>query len=77
MTARLYGTKAEHLEAAKERAIEYVDAGNLVDASASFISDLGKHEELADHPVIELIIMHQMGGLWNDRTARDLINGAN
>ena len=77
MTARLYGTKAEHLEASKQRAIEYVEAGNMIDASASFISDLGKHEELAGHPVINLIIIHQLSGNWNESTARELINGTN
>jgi len=37
-------TAEEHLAWAKARAIEYVDANKLVQALASFISDLGKHD---------------------------------
>ena len=46
--------KKEHLEWSKKRALEYVDAGNLALAYSSMVSDLNNHEELADHPSIEL-----------------------
>jgi hypothetical protein len=36
--------KKEHLEWAKKRAHEYVDIGDLPNAMASMISDLGKYE---------------------------------
>lgn len=40
-------TRAEHLAWAKERALEYVDGGDLQQAFSSMCSDLQKHEELA------------------------------
>jgi hypothetical protein len=38
-------TRAEHLAWAKERALEYVASGEMIDAIASMLSDLGKHPE--------------------------------
>lgn len=38
-------TRAEHMAWCKQRALEYVDRGELRDAIASMLSDLGKHEE--------------------------------
>ena len=38
-------TRDEHLASARERALEYLEAGDLPSAIASVISDLGKHEE--------------------------------
>jgi hypothetical protein len=38
-------TRAEHLAWCKERALEYVARGELLDALASMTSDLGKHPE--------------------------------
>lgn len=38
-------TRAEHLAWAKQRAMECVDRGEMLDAIASIPSDLGKHEE--------------------------------
>lgn len=40
-------SRAEHLAWAKQRALEYVDAGDLKNAVASMGSDLGKHPDLA------------------------------
>lgn len=37
--------RAEHLKWCKQRAIEYVQKGNLQEAYASMLSDLGKHED--------------------------------
>ena len=39
-------TRDEHLAWAKERALEYLDAGNLIGAFTSMSSDLSKHSEL-------------------------------
>jgi hypothetical protein len=36
-------TRAEHLQWAKARALEYVEAGDLANACASMLSDLSKH----------------------------------
>lgn len=43
-------TRAEHLAWAKQRALEYVDRGELGYAIASMFSDLGKHPELQYDP---------------------------
>ncbi len=39
-------TREEHLAWAKQRALEYLDRHDVVNAVASMISDLGKHDEL-------------------------------
>ena len=44
-------TREEHLAWARERALEYVDRGDLPSAVASLISDLGKHEETRSFPL--------------------------
>lgn len=38
-------TREEHLEWCKNRALQYVDAGQLTEAFASFASDVKEHEE--------------------------------
>lgn len=69
-------TRAEHLQWAKDRALEYLDRGELVDAVASFGSDLNKHDELRGHASVELLAMHALSGLLDARSARELIEGA-
>ncbi len=43
-------TRAEHLAWAKERALKYVELGDLQGAFLSMASDLGKHPETQNHP---------------------------
>lgn len=38
-------TREEHLAWCKERALEYLDRGEIKEAVTSMLSDLGKHEE--------------------------------
>jgi hypothetical protein len=38
-------TRDEHLQWCKDRALEYLDAGDVQNAIASMMSDLRKHEE--------------------------------
>ena len=45
----------EHLEWGKERAREYLDAGELSNAVASMGSDLAKHPELKPKPHLFLL----------------------
>jgi hypothetical protein len=72
------GTRAEHLAWAKQRALEYVDAGDLTSALASFFSDLRKHDELRDHGAIELGGLLMFGGhMTTAHEVRDLITGSN
>ena len=42
-------TQDEHLEWAKKRALEYLDAGDTRNAFTSMLSDLCKHPELENH----------------------------
>jgi hypothetical protein len=39
-------TRDEHLASCKKRALQYLDAGNLIEAFTSMASDLSKHPEL-------------------------------
>lgn len=43
-------TRDEHLAWCKQRALEYVDRGELADAVTSMLSDLRKHPETDNHP---------------------------
>ena len=47
-------TRAEHLEWAKKRALEYLDSGDKNNAIVSMLSDLEKHGELQGHVGITL-----------------------
>jgi hypothetical protein len=38
-------TREEHLAFCKQRALEYLDAGDVTNAIASMMSDLRKHDE--------------------------------
>ena len=58
-------TRDEHLTWCKERALEYVDRGELDNAVASMGSDLGKHEDTrnpANNGLLMLGLMHVMDG---------------
>lgn len=71
-------TRAEHLAWCKQRALEYVDAGDLQNAYASMASDLGKHPDTADHAGIQLGMMQLMAGqLGNAIEMRKFIEGFN
>jgi hypothetical protein len=71
-------TRSEHLQWAKARALQYVDAGDLQQAYSSMASDLRKHEELSGHTGIRLGFEMLMAGLLNDPVEmRKFINGFN
>ncbi len=70
--------RAEHLAWCKQRALEYVDQGDLTNAYASMTSDLSKHPETAGHAAIELGMMMIMGGHLNSSAEmRRFIEGVN
>lgn len=70
------GTRAEHIAWCKQRALEYVDAGDLDGALASLTSDLGKHPDTAGHAAIGLGFMQQVAGfLRSERDVRAWIEG--
>ena len=61
-------TRAEHLEWAKNRALEYACAGNLTDALGSLISDLNKHPETRDN---QKLVLSFFGRLVREGATQD------
>jgi hypothetical protein len=74
-------TRAEHLAWCKKRALQYVDAGDLVQAYTSMASDLGKHPATANHPGIMLgmglLMLPDHGRLGTPQGMREFIEGFN
>lgn len=69
-------TGSEHVTWAKDRAMEYVDAGDPVNALASLFSDLRKHPDTVDHAAIELGGMLMLAGHLSTLTeVREWIEG--
>jgi len=70
--------RSSHLQWCKDRALQYVDAGDMNQAYASMVSDLGKEPETAGHSGIQLGMMLLMGGhLSSESQMRDFIKGFN
>jgi len=70
--------RSEHLRWCKTRALEYVKTGDLEEAFASMISDLGKHEETHGALIIDLGFTLKIGGhLATTQQMKDWINGHN
>ena len=71
--------RQEHLEWCKQRAYEYLDRGDVVNAWTSMCSDLGKHDETEDHPGIDLGMMMLLTdtGLRTAEETRKFIEGFN
>jgi hypothetical protein len=58
--------------------LEYCDIGDVSQAFASMVSDLGKHPKTANHAGIELGMMLLMGGHLNTpEQMRKFIEGFN
>lgn len=71
-------TRDEHLAWAKQRALEYVDAGDTKNAVASMLSDLKKHPELEHHTGAKLGVSLLFAGLLaTPRDVRKWIEGFN
>ena len=76
--AQTNDTRAAHLAWCKERALAYVDEGDLNNAFASLVSDLRKHPETSGHIAGELGMMMLLAGQLNTPHAmRDFITGCN
>lgn len=71
-------TRAEHLQWAKDRALEYVEAGDFTGACASILSDLSKHPQI-DPSVAKRVfgIEAFTGGLNTAEKVKHFINGIN
>jgi hypothetical protein len=62
-------THAEHLAWCKERALECVERGDLVESFNSMASDLQKHAQTAGHSALELGVMLLLNGHLNTAEA--------
>lgn len=66
----------EHLQWAKTRALEYADAGDVNNAFASIVLDLGKHPDTEGHTAMQLGFALLMNGhLSTKEQMRKFIEG--
>lgn len=71
-------TREEHMTWAKLRALGYCDSGDINNAWASIVSDLGKHTETQGHSAIALgMQLHMTGQLATPDKMRKFIEGFN
>ncbi|HWR36402.1 MAG TPA: hypothetical protein VN622_11085 [Clostridia bacterium] len=71
-------TRSEHVRWCKDRALMYVDDGDLQNAYSSMVSDLRKHPETENHAGIELGMgLMLIGGLNTPEKMRNFIEGFN
>jgi hypothetical protein len=77
-TTMTYITRAEHLAWCKQRALEYVDAGDLQNAFNSMASDMSKHPETNNPDLQDVGLMLLLAGdLDTPEKMRAWINGFN
>jgi hypothetical protein len=70
--------RAEHLQWAKGRALEYADRGDVANALSSITSDLNKHPETKGHSGLELMGMLAVAGhLSSPAELRRYVEGFN
>ena len=71
--------RKSHLQWCKDRALEYLNAGDVANGMASFVSDMGKHEETAktmNNGLSNVICMNAL--MSNDpRKCIEAVNGFN
>ena len=71
-------TRAQHLKWAKDRALEYVEMGQIQYAFDSIMLDLRKHPETENNMNIEIgYSLWMMGHLKTAEQMRHFINGFN
>ena len=71
-------SRQDHLNWAKDRALEYADRGDMANAIASLGSDLNKHPETKNHSAMELMMMLAVSGhLDRPGELRKFIEGFN
>lgn len=70
--------REQHLQWCKDRALEYVATGDMLNAFSSFLSDMSKHKETANHLALEMGTMLMLGGHLRDKQSMtNWINGFN
>lgn len=53
--------RSEHLQWCKDRALEYLNRGDLNNAATSMMSDMKKHPETANYPaVLDQLVMLEL-----------------
>lgn len=73
-------SREDHLNWCKDRALEYVEAGNNVEAVASMTSDMNKHSETRDSSGSLAMLGIQLlsiGAMATKEQGRNWINGFN
>jgi hypothetical protein len=70
-------TRAEHLHQSKQRAIEYVELGDLPQAIRSMLSDLNKHSETKNNALAQATTMVLLSDRVDKATVRKWIEGFN
>lgn len=71
-------TREEHLAWCKQRALEYIDKGDINEGIASMMSDMNKHDETRSPALQQLAAMMLLTGQLNSvHEARKFINGYN
>ncbi len=71
-------SRNEHLEWCKQRALEFLDKGDLHQALTSFASDMSKHPETGDHIMFDRgMTLLMTGQLDTDTEIREFITGFN
>ncbi len=68
--------RQEHIQWCKDRALEYVELGDLTNAVASMSSDIEKHDETKGHSGALLGVMELLGSPSQESIKR-WINGFN
>lgn len=67
-----------HLQWCKNRAIKYINSGNMNKVFTSMLSDLEKHENTCDHPGIDLGMRLIIAGkLQEEKDMKKFIDGFN
>lgn len=71
-------TRSEHLQWCKDRAMPYIENGDVKGAFASFVSDMRKHPDTTEHMAIGLgLALMASGGLSTPKQMKEFINGFN
>jgi hypothetical protein len=71
-------TREEHLAWCKQRALEYIDRGQLNEGLTSMMSDMSKHPETHAPSLYQMTVgLMMIGALSTPEQARKHINGYN
>ena len=70
-------TREQHIQWCKDRALAYVEIGQLSEAITSMFSDLGKHEETKVVPAPLMVLGTQAGASGSRQRVKDFITGFN